>query len=56
MRKRKTIEGLFKGRAFERGIITLYVRWYLRYMLSYRDLVECLCCKLVDVLLAEQLQ
>jgi putative transposase len=31
---------LFKGRHFEREIIVLCVRWYLRYKLSYRDLVE----------------
>jgi transposase-like protein len=31
---------LFKGRHFEREIIILCVRWYLRYKLSYRDLVE----------------
>lgn len=31
---------LFKGRHFEQAIIVLFVRWYLRYKLSYRDLVE----------------
>jgi transposase-like protein len=31
---------LFKGRHFEREIIILCVRWYLRYKLSLRDLVE----------------
>jgi len=31
---------LFKGRHFEQEIIVLCVRWYLRYKLSYRDLVE----------------
>ncbi len=40
MGKRKSIEDLFKGRHFEREIILLCVRWYLRYKLSYRDLVE----------------
>ena len=40
MRKHKSIEDLFKGRRFERKIIILCVRWYLRYKLSYRDLVE----------------
>lgn len=30
----------FNGRHFEREIIILCVRWYLRYKLSYRDLVE----------------
>lgn len=40
MAKRKTIEELFKGRHFEREIIILCVRWYLRFKLSSRDLVE----------------
>jgi transposase-like protein len=31
---------LFKGRHFEQEIIVLCVRWYLRYKLSYRELVE----------------
>jgi transposase-like protein len=31
---------LFKGRQFEREIIILCVRWYLRFKLSFRDLVE----------------
>jgi hypothetical protein len=31
---------LFKGRHFEQEVIILCVRWYLRYKLSYRDLVE----------------
>lgn len=38
---------LFKGRHFEQEIIVLCVRWYLRYKLSYRDLVEMMverCC------------
>lgn len=30
---------LFKGRHFEQEIIVLCVRWYLRYKLSYRDLL-----------------
>ena len=30
----------FKWRHFEREIILLNVRWYLRYALSYRDLEE----------------
>ena len=29
-----------KGHCFERDIITLNVRWYLSYKLSYRDLGE----------------
>ena len=32
----------FKWRHFEREIILLNVRWYLRYALSYRDLEESL--------------
>lgn len=31
---------LFKGRRFEREIIVLCVRWYLRFKLSCRGLVE----------------
>jgi transposase-like protein len=31
---------LFVGRHFDREIIVLCVRWYLRYKLSLRDLVE----------------
>jgi transposase-like protein len=34
------IDDLFKGRHFDREVIILCVRWYLRYKLSYRDLVE----------------
>ena len=40
MRKREGLEGLFDGRHFDREIIVLCVRWYLRYKLSFRDLVE----------------
>lgn len=35
-----SVDELFKGRHFERGIIILCARWYLRYKLSFRDLVE----------------
>ncbi len=31
---------LFDGRWFEDAIIILCLRWYFRYKLSYRDLVE----------------
>jgi transposase-like protein len=31
---------LFEGRHFDREIIILCVRWYLRFKLSFRDLVE----------------
>jgi transposase-like protein len=34
------LEELFKGRHFDREVIVLCVRWYLRFKLSYRDLVE----------------
>jgi len=40
MSKRKDLEALFDGRHFDREIIILCVRWYLRYKLSLRDLVE----------------
>lgn len=40
MSKRKGLEGLFDGRHFDREIIIVCVRWYLRYKLSLRDLVE----------------
>jgi transposase-like protein len=35
-----SIDDLFKGRHFDREIIVLCVRWYLRFKLSFRDLVE----------------
>jgi transposase-like protein len=34
------IDDLFEGRHFDREIVVLCVRWYLRYKLSFRDLVE----------------
>jgi transposase-like protein len=40
MSKGKGLEELFDGRHFDREIIVLCVRWYLRYKLSLRDLVE----------------
>ena len=40
MSKRKCLEGMFDGRHFDREIIVLCVRSYLRYKLSLRDLVE----------------
>jgi transposase-like protein len=40
MSKEKGLEGLFDGRHFDREIIVLCVRWYPRYKLSLRDLVE----------------
>ncbi|MGF6970760.1 transposase-like protein [Paraburkholderia sp. WC7.3g] len=41
MEKRlRDLDELFKGRHVERELIILCVRWYCRYKLSYRDLVE----------------
>lgn len=40
MSRLKSMEGLFAGRHFDWEIIILCVRWYLRYKLSLRDLVE----------------
>ncbi|HEY4296294.1 MAG TPA: IS6 family transposase, partial [Paraburkholderia sp.] len=40
MSKLKSLEELFAGRHFNRDVIILCVRWYLRYKLSLRDLVE----------------
>jgi transposase-like protein len=37
---RKTRPALFRGRHFQDQIITLCVRWYLRYCLTLRDLEE----------------
>jgi hypothetical protein len=34
------VAGLFEGRHFDREVIILCVRWYLRFKLSLRDLVE----------------
>jgi transposase-like protein len=34
------IDNLFKGRHFDRDVIIVCVRWYLRDKLSFRDLVE----------------
>jgi transposase-like protein len=40
MGKLKSKDRLFAGRHFDREVIVLCVRWYLRYKLSFRDLVE----------------
>jgi len=40
MDRLRNIEELFAGRHFDREVILLCVRWYLRYKLSFRDLVE----------------
>ena len=34
------LDELFVGRHFDRQVIVVCVRWYLRFKLSYRDLVE----------------
>jgi transposase-like protein len=36
----KSMQELFEGRHFDREVIILCVRWYLRFKLSLRDLVE----------------
>ena len=36
----KGVRELFEGRHFDREVIILCVRWYLRFKLSLRDLVE----------------
>ncbi len=35
-----SLDELFEGRHFDREIIALCVRWYPRFKLSFRDLVE----------------
>ena len=40
MSKLESIEALFEGRHFDREIIIVCVRWYLRFKLSLHDLVE----------------
>lgn len=40
MSKLRKIDELFESRHFDREVIVLCVRWYLRYKLSLRDLVE----------------
>lgn len=40
MSKLKDLEWLFNGRHFDREVIVPCVRWYHRYKLSLRDLVE----------------
>ena len=43
------IDKLFKGRHFDREIIILCVRWYLRFKLSFRDLVEMMAERGIDL-------
>jgi hypothetical protein len=40
MDKLESLEELFAGRHFDREVIILCVRWYLRFKLSLRDLAE----------------
>ena len=40
MDKLESLDQLFAGRHFDRDVIILCVRWYLRFKLSLRDLVE----------------
>ena len=40
---------LFKGRHFNHEIIALCVRWYVTYKLSYRDLMEMMAERHVEV-------
>src|ERR1700740_1456483 len=40
MSKVKAVAEVFEGRPFDREVIILCVRWYLRFKLSLRDLVE----------------
>src|SRR3984893_18199750 len=40
MSKLRSMEGLFAGRHCDCEVIVLCMRWYLRYKLSLRDLVE----------------
>ncbi|SDR62543.1 hypothetical protein SAMN05445850_8255 [Paraburkholderia tuberum] len=40
MSKLKGLEELFAGRHFDRDVIILCVRWYVRYKLSLRDQVQ----------------
>jgi putative transposase len=43
------LPSLFRGRHFNHSIIILCVRWYITYKLSYRDLVEMMAERGVDV-------
>ena len=40
---------LFRGRHFNHTVIILCVRWYITYKLSYRDLVDMMAERGVDV-------
>jgi hypothetical protein len=45
----KGLKELFAGRHFDREIIVLCVRWYLRYKFSLRDLVEMMAERGLDI-------
>lgn len=45
----QSLPSLFRGRHFNHSIIILCVRWYITYKLSYRDLVEMMAERGVDV-------
>ena len=45
----ETSTELFRGRHFNHEIIILCVRWYMTYKLSYRDLVEMMAERHVDL-------
>ena len=40
----QSMDELFKGQHFEREVIVLCIRWYLRFELSLRHLVEMMAC------------
>ncbi len=44
-----SIDDLFKGRHFDREIIILSLRWYLRFKLSLRDFVEMMAERGIDL-------
>ncbi len=46
---RHSLPFLFRGRHFNQSIIILCVRWYITYKLSYRDMVEMMAERGVDV-------
>jgi transposase-like protein len=46
---RQLSPALFRGRHFDRTVIILCVRWYITYKLSYRDLVEMMAERGVDL-------
>lgn len=46
---RQLLPSLFHGRHFDRSIILLCVRWYITYKLSYRDLVQMMAERGIDL-------